>query len=344
MARDDSPLDEELRLTSRYNAAVKHPTIAVALTHLCKSHPHLRASELIREVSSLSRFPAVSVKDILGAVSAAGCPIQGVSAGHSEISKLPRPFLTYLACPSPGGRSADLFQVERTGRSHTVIWSDGVGTARIPNTELAQRWTGIVLLARDARGEGRDGVSELEDYRREVSVIDGLLTPEDCERLIAYCEAAGFSRSRVVGRSREQDVISAIARNSSSATLPDRSHPLLGKLYRGCAEREGVGVPDVEDIQCVRYKRGQRFKPHYDATTELPRLTTYLLYLNDDFEGGNTAFPLLGYEVKPKAGACLRFPSCDRMGRILWPSLHGGLPVKSGVKYALNIWVRRPVH
>jgi hypothetical protein len=119
-------------------------------------------------------------------------------------------------------------------------------------------------------------------------------------------------------------------------------HPLLRPLYLRWAGLEGVGEEDVEQIQCVRYKKGQKFRTHFDGGVELPRLTTYLLYLNEDFDGGDTYFPILDLTVEPRTGACLRFASCDKLGRVLWPSEHGGLPVSSGIKYALNIWVRCP--
>jgi prolyl 4-hydroxylase len=73
-----------------------------------------------------------------------------------------------------------------------------------------------------------------------------------------------------------------------------------------------------------------------------PRIYTYLIYLNDDYEGGETAFPKLNIAVKPKKGKCVVFqntlPQPD--GRIPLEALHGGNPVTSGNKWICNKWIR----
>lgn len=62
------------------------------------------------------------------------------------------------------------------------------------------------------------------------------------------------------------------------------------------------------------------------------RLLTYVLYLNDVEEGGETEFLYQGKRVKPKAGTLL-----------LWPAgfthVHRGNPPLSGEKYILTGWV-----
>jgi prolyl 4-hydroxylase len=118
--------------------------------------------------------------------------------------------------------------------------------------------------------------------------------------------------------------------------------PVLQRLYAACAAYEGADPNDLERAQCVRYKPGQRFRPHFDGGNGMPRRATWLLYLNEGFEGGGTGFPELDLVIQPKAGTVVRFDDCDSRGRILWPSKHCGLPIASGVKYALNLWIRRP--
>ena len=54
-----------------------------------------------------------------------------------------------------------------------------------------------------------------------------------------------------------------------------------------------------------------------------------LIYLNDDFEGGETSFPDLLRIVKPEAGAALVFGHGHE---------HIGLPISQGDKYALHLF------
>lgn len=62
------------------------------------------------------------------------------------------------------------------------------------------------------------------------------------------------------------------------------------------------------------------------------RLLTYILYLNDVEEGGETEFLYYGKRIKPTAGTL-----------VLWPAgfthVHRGNPPLSGEKYILTGWV-----
>jgi hypothetical protein len=328
----------------RYNAAIEHPTVALALRHLARKRRGFPASQLVSRLSALEQFPGVSIANLIAASTSAGLPLKGVSATVEELAGLPLPVLAYLRRGPEAGAPFDLIQIERIGPVHVLISSDRFGQRRMPRAVMEQHWTGIVLVADPDADVATDRASELESYKQQVSVIPGMITPAECVELIGLCEEACFRRSKVAHRkgATREDRVSTAVRSSTSVVLFDRKHPILSRLYAECAAREGVSTSHIEEIQCVRYKKGQRFRAHFDGGLNLPRLTTYLLYLNDDFQGGETYFPLLDRAVAPKAGAALRFPSCDREGRVLWPSEHGGLPISDGVKYALNIWVRCP--
>jgi prolyl 4-hydroxylase len=86
-----------------------------------------------------------------------------------------------------------------------------------------------------------------------------------------------------------------------------------------------------ERFRCYRYQPGQRFAPHRDgcfARSDRERsLLTFIVYLNEGFTGGKTAF--LGYDVAaiPKLGSALLFQHLLD---------HEGCVVTSGVKYVLR--------
>ena len=93
--------------------------------------------------------------------------------------------------------------------------------------------------------------------------------------------------------------------------------------------RRAVGVN--ERFRCYRYEPGQRFAPHYDGAyarseTERSELTL-MVYLNEDFTGGKTAFHDFDVEVAPRTGIALLFQ--HRL-------LHEGCIVESGIKYVLR--------
>jgi hypothetical protein len=69
-------------------------------------------------------------------------------------------------------------------------------------------------------------------------------------------------------------------------------------------------------------------------------LFTFLIYLNDEFEGGETTFflpsvkegVLNAYPIKPVMGGVAVFPHGDSKGALL----HEGTGVRSGAKYVIR--------
>lgn len=71
------------------------------------------------------------------------------------------------------------------------------------------------------------------------------------------------------------------------------------------------------------------------------RLLTALVYLNDVEEGGGTNFPKKNIVVKPTIGSMLVFNNCiGNTNQKDMNSLHGGMPVIKGEKWAFNLWFR----
>jgi prolyl 4-hydroxylase len=136
-------------------------------------------------------------------------------------------------------------------------------------------------------------------------------------------------------------------RTSETAVFPwVGENPLIHALNRRIAAASGTDPMQGEPLQILRYRPGQEYKPHEDAIPGLAnqRIMTMLVYLNDDFEGGETEFPKLGVTIRPKRGEGLLFHNVDASGEPDHSVLHAGLPVTSGVKLLASRWIReRPV-
>lgn len=69
----------------------------------------------------------------------------------------------------------------------------------------------------------------------------------------------------------------------------------------------GVHVP----LRIYRYEPGQHFGLHQDQSyfsqDGAKSLLTFMVHLNDDFEGGETDFPEQGETIIPKTGSALLF-------------------------------------
>lgn len=106
----------------------------------------------------------------------------------------------------------------------------------------------------------------------------------------------------------------------------------------------------MEPPQIFHYALGEEIKPHYDSlydgehpygrdgTYQGDRLATFLMYLNDDYEGGELDFVKVGFTYKGETGDGIFFASM-REGKPDPKSLHGAHPVTKGEKYILSQWI-----
>ena len=117
--------------------------------------------------------------------------------------------------------------------------------------------------------------------------------------------------------------------------------PALHALARRLAALTGTDYDQGEALQILRYRPGQQYRPHVDWLGEdKPRVLTALVYLNEDYEGGETAFTKAGLKVKGARGDVLVFRSVGADGAFDPMSEHAGLPVTSGTKYLASRWIR----
>lgn len=126
---------------------------------------------------------------------------------------------------------------------------------------------------------------------------------------------------------------------------------LLDQLSaRAVEERTGLRDSHAHSWQMLSYDaaRDGGYAEHTDCSHMAglhdaeSRMATVLIYLSDDFDGGETAFPTLGLEVKPPVGSALVFYSYGRDGwgdqRCNPTTRHRSNPVRRGRKVVLQRW------
>lgn len=191
---------------------------------------------------------------------------------------------------------------------------------------------------------------ELFDQGPDIRVVDGFLTPEECDAIAAVASPR-LETSMVYG---VQDAVDEDSRVSRQTWLEDSDSPVVDAFSKKVAELSGQPVSAQEQLQVVRYEDGGFYGPHHDACKSSeadcsrmdgvmgPRYLTFLVYLNDGFRGGETDFPDVGRTVTPKKGRLVIFRNTDDQGRVVESSRHAALPVTGGVpKWVANKWVHR---
>lgn len=188
-----------------------------------------------------------------------------------------------------------------------------------------------------------------------------VLTPQECAECVRNAEGAGFVKNDDSGRplfagnrSRAQYFDESLAE-----TIFARLSPILGCIsplahveeeqeeYRDydfvdehvqvpTGVYETVGINPFLRVSKYNAASGDRFDKHTDSAyvrdDQYVGFWTILVYLNDDFEGGETTiyddeFEKLAYTVKPEVGKVFCFYHYQ---------VHAGLAVQSGTKYIVR--------
>ena len=199
--------------------------------------------------------------------------------------------------------------------------------------------------------------------------IDDVLNNKECDNLIKDAHTQ-LTRSTIMSSNREKDGDISDARTSHHAWLNNLTHKNIIEKVENIVNSfltNKINSGQFESIQVARYKSNQEYKEHYDICHpeqaypkhikrceedykkfKNVRYITVILYLNDNFNNGETYFPLLNKKITPKKGKALIFFNCNLnknthingLGDTIKNSLHAGLPVKNNEKWIANIWIR----
>jgi len=176
-------------------------------------------------------------------------------------------------------------------------------------------------------------------------VLHNVLTSEECDTFISLTEGMGYELAKIT---TGMGMISAPGiRNNKRVmwqTQEDIWKPIWNRIQPlttntvSLWSRNWNAYGLNERFRFYRYHPGEIFKAHYDGC--FPRsgkdmsIATVIIYLNDNFIGGETTFIIRGKEItiKPVKGSALIFWHGDHPSSYL----HEGSTVHEGTKYVLR--------
>lgn len=179
-----------------------------------------------------------------------------------------------------------------------------------------------------------------------------LLSDTICAWLIEQSRGR-LVRARVYDPIGKRETISEM-RNNTTATFGIADVSLLHFLIQArMGSACGIPLTHFEAPAILHYDVGEQITPHFDfidprspdygqqVKAQGQRTFTFLVYLNDGYEGGETAFPELGIEHRGTRREGLLFANVDPRGNPDLRMLHAGKALTCGEKWILSQFIRR---
>ena len=150
-----------------------------------------------------------------------------------------------------------------------------------------------------------------------IFTIENFLSEKECRNHIEFCDSQQFEKAHISNHRNNHRLI---------VDSDFKAMELWNRLY-SVDSFNAVGLNSR--FRYYRYQKDQLFNWHADGsyknTDGEESRYTFIVYLNDNFKGGETKFN--NKIVIPKTGMALIF--CRRL-------LHMGAKVRKGVKYVLR--------
>ena len=172
---------------------------------------------------------------------------------------------------------------------------------------------------------------QLNSLTNNIFTIDNFWTKQECEDFISKSELIGYEPA-TIDTEKGQIVVETV-RNNNRVLYKDTI--LADKLWQQLkpfaptqiGNSKAVGLNEL--FRFYKYQVGQEFKRHIDQSFIRSDIEasyfTFMIYLNDNYEGGETTFTSL--TIEPKQGTALIF---------FHDLEHEGSSVKKGIKYVLR--------
>jgi len=179
----------------------------------------------------------------------------------------------------------------------------------------------------------------------EFYILDDFLNAEECKHIIA--ETMGCLRPSTITSNDEPD---KYFRTSSTCDLGLLDDEVIRDVDRRICAIMGIDPMNAEVLQGQHYDVGHEFKAHTDFFEEYEleefgaaqgqRSYTFMVYLNDVLEGGETCFTKINQTITPKRGRAVIWNSLHPDGSVNHNSIHHAYPVKQGSKTVITKWFR----
>jgi predicted 2-oxoglutarate/Fe(II)-dependent dioxygenase YbiX len=180
-------------------------------------------------------------------------------------------------------------------------------------------------------------------------MFENYVDPQYCKELVDYADKRqgkplmvidneASTPDNIVRVEDERRITERVDLGPRKQEINDLVKDIFMELANKCVSRslDWFEAPDL-----MRYREGGFYIRHADSenmdlktqmwSKVIDRDLSMLIYLNDDYEGGELSFYKFNYQIRPRAGAVVMFPSDHRF-------LHQAEKVIKGRRYAIVSW------
>ncbi len=278
------------------------------------------------------------------------------SEGHAEASERCA-LLDALgsARPPDWNRSLDYLALAaaqgfRSAQEQLLLLADNRTDPIVPDGADRDFWSAVrsrVAIEQRMQPGAKQSLSESPRIR----LIPAFATPAECRWLMSLAQPQ-LGPATVFSKATGEQTLDPTRDNSFLVLRIGEMSVFTEVIRRRISAATSLPVPLFEPSQILHYAVGQRFKPHHDflepanpayeetLATFGQRIATFLIYLNDGYQGGETSFPKIGLNFRAEQGDALFFANVTRDGAPDRDTVHAGLPTTSGEKWVLSQWIR----
>jgi predicted 2-oxoglutarate/Fe(II)-dependent dioxygenase YbiX len=189
------------------------------------------------------------------------------------------------------------------------------------------------------------------EVKEFIKIYDDVISLTPIANLIKWANTQDFEYAKIL---MNEDGVSGVdkkTRNTKNLSLSNQSDSMTNVHYcmliaRVCSDYikryekdlnlSQLYIKGINDLQLLKYETGGFYDWHTDhAGDVIPRTLSCILFLNDDYEGGELMFqdPQGKNEItiKPKSARLIIWPS-----NFMYP--HTVKPVTTGLRYSIVAW------
>lgn len=185
----------------------------------------------------------------------------------------------------------------------------------------------------------------------EIGRVPNLLSKELCQWFVT--KARDKLAPAMVYDSVQQKTIRHNTRTNRYAIFGiEDTNVAFTLLQNRIAATMGAPFHNLEPVNLLHYRGTEEIRNHYDfidpnspgyaeqIRRNGDRVATFLVYLNDNYEAGETDFPSISVRHKGTRGEGLYFINVTREGAPNLNTLHAGRPPENGEKWVITQFIR----